>query len=881
MQSTRGDKMISFIETLTAPDGKFVGTPIVLRPWQKKIIHAVYDPVDKNGLRVCRKAVLSLARKNGKGLALDTPLPCPSGWTTMGEVKPGDALYDEQGNKCHVTFVSEIHHIDCYEIEFSNGEKIVCDGDHRWLTTACVSRPGVGRDTSPCPHTAVRDVRELYRTQTYGKRGDRNHSIAMPEPICGEEKDLPIDPYLLGVWLGDGQTNAPRVYCGGEDVREMTRHLGECGWPMQLAREKTSWCITLTDGIREHNKTKDCLTKRLRGLGVFGNKHIPSEYLRASFEQRLKLLQGLMDTDGTCDRRGRSQEFVTKLTALRDGICELLASLGIKFSCRTKIPVCNGKRIDTEVYVIQFCVNRDRFPVFRLKRKLERQKVSSVAPRSRTVQMVSIKEVSSVPTKCIQVDSPSSLFLCGKTMLPTHNTALIAGLCLAHLCGPEAIKNGQLYSVAFDREQAGVVFKYMAAMVYQDEELSDRLKVVESRKKIFDPVSGSEYQALSAETRGKHGKSSSFIVFDELAQFGADRELYDVMMTSRGAHAEPMAWVISTQAASDTALLSELIDYGEKVNAGEIDDPKTKTFVYAVPKNADPWDEHNWYLANPALGDFRSLDEMQEIAATAKKMPSAEAAFRNLYLNQRVDGAAHFITPSVWKACGEEPDISLFEDSPVYAGLDLSSKNDLTALVLTCKDGDGVWHVLPYFWTPKEGLADRANRDRMPYETWVKMGYLQTTPGRVIDYAFVAYQIKKLMEKMNISALMFDRWRIGDMQRELRNLDVECWIDGKEEPYPNGLRMVQHGQGYKDMGPTVEYLEDILASKKMRHGMHPVLSMCASNVKVQQDPSGNRKFDKIKSTGRIDGIVALAMALRGGVGMNTEEETTKFFAEVW
>ena len=125
-------------------------------------------------------------------------------------------------------------------------------------------------------------------------------------------------------------------------------------------------------------------------------------------------------------------------------------------------------------------------------------------------------------------------------------TCIVAGLCLAHLCGPEAIRNGQLYSVAYDREQAGIIFKYMAAMVYQDEELSQRLNIVESRKKIFDPVSGSEYVALSAETHGKHGKSSSFIIFDELAQFGADRELYDVMMTSRGAHEEPLVWVIST-----------------------------------------------------------------------------------------------------------------------------------------------------------------------------------------------------------------------------------------------------------------------------------------------------------------------------------------------
>jgi len=875
---TRGERVIAFMETLKAPDGMLVGKPIKLRDWQKDAIRQVYDPVDEKGRRLCRQSIFTLARKNGKGLALDTPLPCPSGWMTMGEVKPGDALYDVQGNECHVTFTSEIHHIDCYEVEFSNGEKIVCDGDHRWLTTAKVSRPG-HRTTTPAPATAVRDVRELFQTQVYGKRRDRNHSISMPEPLCGEEKDLPIDPYLLGAWLGDGQANAPRIYCGGKDVREMTRHLGECGWPMQLARERTSWCITLTDGIREHNKTKDCLIKRLRSLGVFGNKHIPSEYLRASFEQRLRLLQGLMDTDGTCDRRGRSQEFVTKLPALRDGVCELLASLGIKFACRPKVPVCNGKRLDTEVYVIQFCVNRDRFPVFRLKRKLERQKVSSIAPRSRTVQIVSIKEVPSVPTKCIQVDSPNSLFLCGKTMIPTHNTAIVAGLCLAHLCGPEAIRNGQLYSVAYDREQAGIIFKYMAAMVYQDEELSQRLNIVESRKKIFDPISGSEYQALSAETHGKHGKSSSFIVFDELAQFGADRELYDIMMTSRGAHEEPLVWVISTQAASDMAVLSELIDYGKKVNSGEIVDPKTKAFIYEVPMTDDPWDEKNWYKANPALGDFRSLDEMRETATRAMKMPSAEAAFRNLYLNQRVDGAAHFITPSVWKANGGEPDFSLFEDLPVYGGLDLSAKNDLTALELVCRDGDGVWHVMSNFWCPKEGITERSERDRTPYDLWARQGFLNTTPSRTIDYDFVAWRIKELHEKMHIAGIKFDRWRIDDLIRALRKIGVECWVDGKEDPYPGGLRMIMHGQGYQDMNPAVEAIEDALSEGKLRHGMHPVLTMCASNVRVQQDPSGNRKFDKIKSTGRIDGIVALAMAINGAVG--GEPEKAEFFAEVW
>ncbi|MFR6519026.1 MAG: terminase large subunit domain-containing protein [Bilophila wadsworthia] len=204
-------------------------------------------------------------------------------------------------------------------------------------------------------------------------------------------------------------------------------------------------------------------------------------------------------------------------------------------------------------------------------------------------------------------------------------TALVAGC--PHLCGPEAVRNGQLYSLAHDREQASVLFKLMTAMIYMDEELSERLNVVESRKRLVDPVSGSEFTALSSETRGKHGKSSSFIVFDELAQFGADRELYDVMMTSRGVHADPLVWCISTQAASDNAVLSELIDYGQKVNRGEIEDPKFKTFLFSVPMDADPWDEANWYLANPALGDFRSLEDMREMAEKAKRMPAAEAAF--------------------------------------------------------------------------------------------------------------------------------------------------------------------------------------------------------------------------------------------------------------
>jgi phage terminase large subunit-like protein len=296
--------------------------------------------------------------------------------------------------------------------------------------------------------------------------------------------------------------------------------------------------------------------------------------------------------------------------------------------------------------------------------------------------------------------------------------------------------------------------------------------------------------------------------------------------------------------------------------------------------DADPWIEETWKLANPALGDFMNTSIVREMANTAKSMPSAEASFRNLILNQRVDAAAGFIPPEVWKACGGEPDLSLFEDRPVYAGLDLSAKNDLTALVAVCEDGDGFWHVMPEFWCPREGIRERSERDRVPYDMWARQGCLNATPGRVIDYEFVAREIQRLHERMYIEALEFDRWRIGDLMRELRSIGVDAWIDGQDEPISGGLRLVQHGQGFRDMNPAVERLEDLLAEGRLRHGMHPVLTMCASNVRVQQDPSGNRKFDKIKSTGRIDGIVALAMALNGA-GHGADDDAGGFFVEAW
>ncbi len=441
-------------------------------------------------------------------------------------------------------------------------------------------------------------------------------------------------------------------------------------------------------------------------------------------------------------------------------------------------------------------------------------------------------------------------------------TALIAMLLLVHLCGPESIRNGQLYSVAFDREQAAIVFKYAAAMVYADEELELRLNVVSSRKMLEDPTSGSVYQALSAESRTKHGKSSSFIIFDELAQFGSDRELYDTMMTSRGAHAEPLVMVISTQAASDSALLSELVDRGKKIISGEVVDPTSVAFVYEVPADADIFDEANWYLANPALGDFIDLEDFRIEALKVKGMPNAENAFRNLNLNQRIGSDSPFVTHVVWNKNGGEPQLDIFESGiPCTAGLDLSKKNDLTALVFAAEDEAHKYHVLPYFWTPKDSIVERSHRDRVPYDKWAEQGYIIATPGAVVDYDSIAEFLGECHHRYNITGIRFDRYRMDVLKDAITRAGIPCYVDGKEPSIHNGLRLIPHGQGYRDFTPAVERLEDLLLDGRILHGGHPILTMCASNTRVVQDPAGNRKFDKMKSTGRIDGMVALGMAV--------------------
>lgn len=418
-------------------------------------------------------------------------------------------------------------------------------------------------------------------------------------------------------------------------------------------------------------------------------------------------------------------------------------------------------------------------------------------------------------------------------------TGLIAALILVHLVGPEAKANSQVVSGALSREQASLVFELSSKMVKLSPELSKIVRIIPSSKRLIGLRMNVEYKALAAEGKTAHGLSPVLAILDETGQVkGSQDDFVDAIITSQGAHESPLLLVISTQASSDNDLLSIWIDDAKKSD-------ESVCHVYEAPKDIDLMDESGWYAANPALGKFRSLEDMRQMAEQAARMPSFENSFRNLFLNQRISVHSSFISKGAWMACDGEP-CPIEDCEEVYGGLDLSGKTDLTAFVLYGRKGEE-WNAYCYFWTPEKGLFDRAKRDRAPYDVWVNMGLIRTVAGASIDYETVARDIVEICSGVEVIAIAYDRWRMDILKKEFERIGVD-------------LPLSEWGQGFKDMAPAVDALEQVILNEKLRHGGNPVLTMCMNNAAVVRSPANDRKLDKSKSTARIDGAVALAMA---------------------
>ena len=406
----------------------------------------------------------------------------------------------------------------------------------------------------------------------------------------------------------------------------------------------------------------------------------------------------------------------------------------------------------------------------------------------------------------------------------------------------------EVYSCASDRQQAAIVFDVAVDMVRQSPALMKRVKIIPSTRRMIYQPTGSIYQVLSSEVATKHGLNVSACIFDEL-HTQPTRALYDVMTQGSGdARRQPLWFLLTTAGTDRNSICWEVHQKALDILEGRKNDPRFYPVLFGLPDEADWTSEENWYRANPSLDHTITIDKVRDAFRKAQETPADENQFRQLRLNQWVKQSVRWMPMDKWDECGGVVDPYALEGRACYAGLDLSSTSDLTALVLVFPptSEDEPYIALPFFWLPEETLSLRVRRDHVPYDQWARRGFIQTTEGNVVHYGFIERFICQLGERYNIREIAHDRWNATMMVQTLED---------------DGFTMVPFGQGFKDMSPPTKELMRIVLEHKLCHGGHPVLRWNMDNAYVRTDPAGNLKLDKEKSTEKVDGAVALVMAL--------------------
>lgn len=439
--------------------------------------------------------------------------------------------------------------------------------------------------------------------------------------------------------------------------------------------------------------------------------------------------------------------------------------------------------------------------------------------------------------------------------IPRKNgkTEIAAGFALEGLIGEDII-GAEVYCAAAEKYQAGLVYEAAATMVRNDEELSDRIKLLPSIKRMVDRETMSFCQVLSAEAYSKHGFNASTIIYDEL-HAAPNRELYDVLRTSQGTRREPQLIVITTAGYDRTSVCWEMWDYARKVRDGIIDDPAFFPLIYEAPEDADWQDEAVWHAANPALGDFRDLDEMRALAREATYKPDLQNTFRRLYLNQWTEQETAWLDMHRWRSCAHA-DSSEGAGLPTYAGLDLGLKSDLSAFVGVTALPEGQVLVRCQFWMPAGAKEKYRSR---PYEAWQQAGGLTITPGDVTDFGRLRRDVEDLCQQWGVVELAYDE------------RFAEPVIQDMKLPH---VTLANQPQGF-GLNIGLRALSDLSVSGDLCHNGQQVLQWMASNAVVEEGRRGDIAVNKRKARDKIDGIVALAMGLQR-LQLRTQKKKSRY-----
>lgn len=850
-----GWKAVDYIEFYCKPSkGQYAGKPLQLLPWQsEQLLVPVFGWKRANGLRRIQKSSTFIAKKNGKALALDTLIPTIDGFKPMSEIRVGDILFDEHGNQCNVTFESEVfENRRCVEIVFKSGQKVVCDFEHEWVLKRGAS---TGNDRKMTSEMLLRGF----------EKGAR-YSVSIAEGIKPPKKDLPIPPYSLGFWLGDGHSAGARITVGHDDMDTILSVIHSENIPTtrnETKRQLNCNNYSLSDGKKGKNKEGFVFHVELGKLNLRKNKHIPEQYFWASYEDRLELLRGLLDSDGSCTPRGQI-EFCSIKEGLAKDVYRLVRSLGFKPSLKIGKAKIKGRFISNK-YRICFYADRST-PVFHLERKYSRQKntfrpsakirkgTGFYYPKTRSsneyIQLV--REVPSVPTKCIQVDSPSHLYLCTEHFIPTHNTTLMAGVA-SYLCDPlgDGELGAEIYLCATTKDQATFIFKETAAMIEASPVLEKRFTVVRSTKAIDTKDRRSWIKAIASEANSAEGINAHGMVLDEMHAW-TDTEFYGSIKFAGSGRQQPLTFIISTAGADIHSIGGVEYEYAKGIISGNNDDIAVWPLIFEADPSDDPSSPETWRKANPSLGYTVSMEAFEKDYKECKTKGGKDwNDFRRYRLNIWGGAEAPYLNIAAWDSGIRDFQEEDMRGQECYAGLDISSKEDLTSLCLCFPVEDG-YRFLWRHWVPEDKIKEKLERSDKSYFNWVQRGDLFKVPGARIEQELIIQQIKDDFRDFDIRGFAVESWNAQGVLDELTKLI--------EEP----IEVTPSYRHYSE--PTKEFKAHVEAGQ-IYHKGSPLIRWMMENLHIKENnfldvmPMKKDRKRKYKIDGCISAILAFKLAL--------------------